>query len=150
MEKPAMTRGELLNLLEKEAKHYRLQALASIKRSKHMNDLSGKDLVQLKKNQQLTQRMIDALLVDFINAVGVSQCLDYCLYTKHLESKAKWILHHDDRPCTARLNDGFCQKCNLRPNMQSTCLYLYCSSCDRRLEKMKCLKCRQIFKRPSS
>jgi len=154
MAKSAMTRGELLNLLEKEAKQYRLQALASIKRNKHMNNLSRKDLAQLKNNQQLTQRMIDAVLVDFINAIGISQCLDYGLYTKHLESEAKIVLHHDDLPCTARLRkkDGgnWCPKCKLHPDMQSLCRYPYCLSCNCPLKNMKCPKCRQIFKRPSS
>jgi len=80
-----MTRGELLKLLTKEAKKYRDGALVSIKRSKHMNDLSSKDISKLKKEQQLTQKLIDALLVDFINRVGAGQCLDYGLYTKHLK-----------------------------------------------------------------
>lgn len=47
---------------------------------------AGKDLAQLKKNPQLTRKMIDALLVDFINVIGGSQCLDYGLYTKDLKS----------------------------------------------------------------
>ncbi|MBI3045934.1 MAG: hypothetical protein HYY86_00095 [Candidatus Harrisonbacteria bacterium] len=154
MLKKVFTRGDLLNLLEKEAEKYRLQALASIERNRHMNDLSVEDLAQLKKNQQLTQRVINALLVDFINVVGTSQCCDYGLNTKQLESKAKWVQHHDDRPCTARLTtqDGgrWCPKCKLHPDMQSTCLYPYCPSCDRSLKNMKCPKCGQIFQRPSS
>lgn len=85
MKKHAMTRGELLNLLTEEAKEYRVKALISIERSKHMNDLTLKDISKLKKEQQLTQKMIDALLVDFINRIGTGQCLDYGLYTKHLK-----------------------------------------------------------------
>jgi len=81
-----MTRGELLQLLTKEAKRYRRTALSSIERNKHMNNVSRRDLLYLKKNPQLTRRMIDALLVDFINTVGVGQCIDYALYTKHLKS----------------------------------------------------------------
>ena len=123
-----MTRGELLNLLTSEAIKYRKEALLSIERSRHMNDLSEKDFKKLKEEQQQTQRVVDALLVDFINIVGATQCLDYGLYTKHLKPKTKRVLHHDDPPCTARLNDGFCPKCKLRPDMQSTCLYLYCLS----------------------
>lgn len=87
MTQHAMTRGELLNFLKEEAKRYRGQALSSIERNWHMNNLSRKDLLRLKKSQQLTQRMIDALLVDFINVVGVSQCIDYALYTKDLKSE---------------------------------------------------------------
>lgn len=85
MTRHAMTRGKLLNLLTKEAKRYRRQALASIERNGHMNDLSQKDLMRLKRDRQLTQRVIDALLVDFINIVGVGQCLDYGLYTKNIK-----------------------------------------------------------------
>jgi len=81
-----MTRGELLQLLTKEAKRYRRTALSSIERNKHMNNVSRRDLLYLKKNPQLTRRMIDALLVDFINTVGVGQCIDYALYTKHFKS----------------------------------------------------------------
>ena len=87
MEYQAMTRGELLKLLEKEAKEYRLGALSSIERSRHMNNLSARDFSKLKKDQRLIQKTIDALLVDFINTVAGGQCLDYGLYTKHLKSK---------------------------------------------------------------
>lgn len=81
-----MTRGELLNLLTKEAEQYRKEALPSIKHNRHMNDLSDADLAKLEKNPQLTQKIIDALLVDFINLIGISQCCDYGLYTKHLRA----------------------------------------------------------------
>ncbi|MBU6415223.1 hypothetical protein KGQ34_03215 [Patescibacteria group bacterium] len=81
-----MTRGELLNFLEKEAKRYRKEALSSIERNKHMNNLSKQDILRLKKDRQMTQKMIDALLVDFINVIGNSQGCDYGLYVKHLES----------------------------------------------------------------
>lgn len=80
-----MTRGELLKLLEIEAKGYRKNALASIARNKHMNDLSPEDLESLKKlDQPFLQRVIDALLVDFINYFAVGQCIDLGLYTKDL------------------------------------------------------------------
>ncbi|MEK7478691.1 MAG: hypothetical protein AAB626_02075 [Patescibacteria group bacterium] len=85
MKNHAITRGELLNLLTKEAKKYRKGALSSVERSGHMNNLSPEDISKLKKEQQLTQKLIDALLVDFINSVGIGQCLDYGLYTKHLK-----------------------------------------------------------------
>ncbi|MDO8743248.1 MAG: hypothetical protein Q7J30_01660 [Candidatus Azambacteria bacterium] len=60
--------------------------------------------------------------------------------------KAKKVLHHDDPPCSARLDNGFCHGCNLTPDMQSTCFYLYCPSCDCRLENLKCPNCKQTFK----
>lgn len=89
MARHAMTRGELLTLLTEEAKQYCIQAMASIERNRHANDLSKKELKKLKKNQKLTQRMIDALLVDFINVVGVGQGIDYALYTKDLKETPK-------------------------------------------------------------
>ena len=81
-----MTRGELLNLLTSDARKYRDGALASVERNIHMNDLASRDLQRLKRNRQLIQRLIDALLVDFINMVGVGQCVDCALYTKDLIS----------------------------------------------------------------
>lgn len=151
-----MTRGKLLNLLDGEATRYREEALSSIERNRHMNDLSEKDIAKLKENREWAQRIADALLVDFVNFVGVGQGLDYGLYTKHLlptkrtTTKAKMVLHHDDPPCTARLDNGFCAKCKLTPDMQSTCLYFYCPHCDIRLKKLKCPQCGQVFKSPTS
>jgi len=64
-------------------------------------------------------------------------------------TKAKLVLHHDDPPCEARLCRGHCPACDLTPDMQSTCLYLYCPTCDVSLEEgMKCPKCGQTFERP--
>lgn len=80
-----MTNGELLNLLTEEAKKYHRKALSSVERNWHMNNLSSKDLQRLIKNQQLTQDLIDALLVDFINFIGVGLCVDYGLYTKNIQ-----------------------------------------------------------------
>ena len=64
--------------------------------------------------------------------------------------KAKLVLHHDDPPCTARLEDnGYCRKCRLHPDMQSTCFYFYCPTCNVRLRKdMKCPQCGQAHERP--
>jgi len=82
-----MTRGELLKLLTEEARRYREAALESIERNGHMNDVSQEDVMRLKEDPGLTQRLIDALLVDFINTIGVGQCVDYALYTRDLESE---------------------------------------------------------------
>lgn len=79
-----MTRGELLDFLTKEAKKYREEALSFIERNQHMNNLSQDDFLEFKRDRQRTQRLIDALLVDFINVIGTCQCLDYGLYTKHI------------------------------------------------------------------
>ena len=63
-------------------------------------------------------------------------------------SKVKMVLHHDDPPCTARLVNGFCLLCNLTPDMQSTCFYFYCPSCDVPLKHLQCPKCRKTFESP--
>ena len=79
-----MTRGEMLNLLTKEAKEYHRKALSFIKRNKRMNNLSLADFAKLKKNKKLMQKVVDAVIVDFINSIGINQGIDYALYTKHL------------------------------------------------------------------
>jgi hypothetical protein len=73
-----MTNDELYKLLENKAKTYRLTALSSIKRNKHMNDC---------KNPRASQNIIDALLVDFINYVALGQGLNLGLYTKDLRNE---------------------------------------------------------------
>jgi len=58
----------------------------------------------------------------------------------------KMVLHHDDPPCTARLDvTGYCSECKLNPDMQSTAFYYYCSACDTMLKNMQCPKCKKQF-----
>ena len=71
-----MTRGELCIFLEKRAKKYRKLANHSIKRNTHMHDC---------RQRYISQKIIDALLVDFINYIGTDQCIDYGLYTKDIK-----------------------------------------------------------------
>ncbi len=61
--------------------------------------------------------------------------------------KAEWIMHHDDSPCTARLENGYCPKCRFVPDMQSTCFYFYCPDCKVQLNKITCPQCEKTFKR---
>lgn len=57
------------------------------------------------------------------------------------------VLHHDDRHCNTRLNNGFCTICRFVPDMQSTCYYLYCPICDLPLAKgNKCPSCGNNYK----
>jgi len=88
---PEMTRGEFLNILSKRAREYSPDAIASLTRNHHMNDLTGGKIYQDKDNIKLVvdidQRVVDAVLVDFINYVGMSMCVDYGLYTKRLKEK---------------------------------------------------------------
>ena len=68
--------------------------------------------------------------------------------------KAKFVPHHDDPPCEARLlileNGGrYCPKCGLAPDTQSTCLRTYCPDCDEILKNMRCKRCGKTFQVPN-
>jgi hypothetical protein len=71
-----MTKLELLKLIEARAKEYSAEARSSLVRNNHMNEI--------KKDEEIDQRVIDAVLVDFINYIGVTQGVDYGLYTSDL------------------------------------------------------------------
>lgn len=71
-----MTRGELLELLTKEAIKFREQP-EFISINKH---LTGID-----KNNMPSKEQIDGVLVAFINRVGMSQFIDYALSYKDLK-----------------------------------------------------------------
>ena len=70
------TKGDLLRYLDKCACEYAPKAIVSIQRNTHMNDYV---------DQPISQEAVDAILVDFVNWVGVHQGLDYGMYTKDLE-----------------------------------------------------------------
>ena len=72
-----MTKGQLCQLLENEAKLYLKDIQASIKRNGHMFSFKGK----VDKKQAL------AILVDYINNVACGQGLDLGLLEKHLIEK---------------------------------------------------------------
>lgn len=78
-----MTRGQLCKLIKRTMKDYRTDAIASVARNKHMNNLKGKVSV-------LTQDLVDALLVDFLNyfALRVGG-MDYGMYTSDLLTEEK-------------------------------------------------------------
>lgn len=71
-------RGEFLKMMKLMADKYREDAKKSLSRNTHMNDLTKTDIVKLNKRQ------IDAILVDFINYIGVNWGVDYGLHTYHL------------------------------------------------------------------
>jgi len=71
-----MNKIEYLNGLTEHAKNYREDAQKSIARNKHMNNVKG---------ETVSQDVIDAVLVDFINYIGVKSWLDYGLYTSDFE-----------------------------------------------------------------
>lgn len=71
-----LTSGELLQLLTNLAKDYAKEGVESIKRNNHMNDIP--------KMETVPQNVVDAVLVDFINYIGIKYCIDYGLYTVDL------------------------------------------------------------------
>lgn len=73
-----MTNGQLLSFLENNAKHYREKCEDRLNRNKHMNELEGNAKVDIK--------LVDAILVDFINSIGANLGVDLALYTKDLKN----------------------------------------------------------------
>lgn len=81
-----MTKIDLLTMLTDSAVRYRKDCAASLVRNKHMNNCNRE-----YGQHFLTQDLIDAILVDFINKIGVEQGVDYALYTRDLLTyKPKW------------------------------------------------------------
>lgn len=74
-----MNRGELVKYLEQVARDYRTDALLSINRNSHMNELKGVSY--------LSQQQVDAVLADYINFVAACQGIDLGLYTSDLNEK---------------------------------------------------------------
>jgi hypothetical protein len=70
-----MTRKELFKLLESFAIDYRKIAIDSIRRNRHMNEVTLEDI---------QQTVVDALLVDFINYIASENCCDLGLYTHYI------------------------------------------------------------------
>lgn len=71
-----MNKIELLTYLTNTAKVYRPDAVASVLRNRHMN--------QIADSEYPHQNVVDAVLVDFINYIGTRNGIDYALYTKDL------------------------------------------------------------------
>ena len=82
-----MTRKKFMQVVEEVAKDYYPKALKNIVRNRQMNDLTKKDTRHIAKNRKMFQRLVEALLVDFINQVGSYQSLDYGMYTHYLHKE---------------------------------------------------------------
>lgn len=67
--------GDLCTLLTRVAKQHAPDALGSLYRNTHMHTYRG--LVP-------TQALVDAVIVDFVNAVARDQGADLALYTRDL------------------------------------------------------------------
>jgi hypothetical protein len=78
-----LTSGELLTLLTNFAKDYHLDGTKSVIHNAHMNRLSYEETVE--------QKVLDAVLVDFINYIGSRYGVDYGLYTKNLNDDTRKI-----------------------------------------------------------
>lgn len=68
---------DMLELAKDYAKNYRHVAQKSIERNNHMNEIERGEIVD--------QRHIDAVVVDFINYIGIKHGIDYGLYTEELK-----------------------------------------------------------------
>jgi len=68
---------EFLEKTANHAKEYRNEAQKSLVRNNHMNEIEA--------GEQVQQRIIDAVLTDFINYVGMEHGIDYGIYTKDLK-----------------------------------------------------------------
>jgi len=71
-----ITTLDVLKALEADAILYRATAAESILRNHHMNEAAGVD--------RIDQRIVDALLVDFINFVAARRGVDYAMYARDL------------------------------------------------------------------
>lgn len=68
--------GRELMSLTRQAQEYRADAQKSLERNRHMNEI--------EQGEQVQQRIIDAVLTDFINYLGMKQGADFGLYTEDL------------------------------------------------------------------
>lgn len=68
--------GRELMSLTRQAQEYRADAQKSLERNRHMNEI--------EQGEQVQQRIIDAVLTDFINYLGMKQGVDFGLYTEDL------------------------------------------------------------------
>lgn len=75
-----VTKKQMMDYLTEVAKSYVKDARESVRRNKHMHNF---------KKGSVSQHLVEAVVVDFINRVGTDQGLDWCLYTHYL---------HDDAP----------------------------------------------------
>lgn len=71
-----MTKIQLLEMLKDYAVEYSAMVEESIHRNNHMNNIVEGDTVK--------QHISDAILVDFLNYVGMKQAVDYGMYTSDL------------------------------------------------------------------
>ena len=79
-----MLKRELLNILEDAARDCRVELIDCIIRNKHMNKLTPADIRKLRSDRGFQQKVVEAVVVQFINKVAIDQGIDLGLYVKHL------------------------------------------------------------------
>lgn len=79
------TKGNLLKLVERVARDCHSQMLDSMVQNRHMNELTEKDIRKIRRHPKYYQRLVDAILVNFVNTAGADQGLDWGFYVKHLK-----------------------------------------------------------------
>jgi hypothetical protein len=84
-----LTTGEVLQLLTNFAKDYAPIGAESIKRNVHMNEVTDQSTI--------SQKVLDAVLVDFINYIGSQYCVDYGLYTSDLRTTKRPVEFNIDK-----------------------------------------------------
>jgi hypothetical protein len=67
-----MTVGVLLDILEENVARHRSDCIASVLRNRRSNELNDADAERLRVDAEHYQRVVDAVLVDFINEVARS------------------------------------------------------------------------------
>ncbi len=80
-----MTTGELLNMLEEDAREYRSKALNNIQRNREYYELAAKDVRRIRRRAKQYQRIVDAILADFINEVALRRGLNRGELVRHLK-----------------------------------------------------------------
>ncbi len=68
-----MTTGELLNLVEASARAYRAGALSSMIRNAGLYELTPDDVRRITGHHRRHQRLVDAVLADFINRLAAER-----------------------------------------------------------------------------
>lgn len=80
------TKIELLNFIASCAGDYYKTVIDRIKIDQHMNGITDADF---KIDKSTLQRIAEAVIIDFINFVGMAQGVDYGMYTRHLPEELK-------------------------------------------------------------
>jgi len=87
---------EMLNLLTEHAKKYSPGGHESVVRNSHMHDA---DITYIDSD------VVDAVVVDFINSIGMRQCVDYALNASDL---------HDEKKPSCEQYEKTVEKCDSR------------------------------------